>query len=245
VAADDPEVPTPTAAAFVAAAGGLERLEERLGHRFADRGLLVRALSHRSSVAETGGGASYERLEFLGDAVLAAVTADWLYATMEAAEGELTRLKSHLVSEPVLAGWARGLGLGGYLRLGVGEERSGGREKESLLADALEAILGALFLEGGMEAARRLVVPLLGESAQDLDALGAGGDAKTALQEVLQARGRGLPDYRLVAETGPGHAKTFGVECWVGEEMLGYGEGTAKKRAEQAAAAEALERLRG
>ena len=232
-----------------AAAGGaggdaLARLQRHLGRPFTDLALLERALTHRSASQEGEGAASYERLEFLGDAVLGALAAEWLYRQLATDdEGELSKLKSYLVSEPVLAAFAGELELGALLRLGVGEERSGGRVKQSLLADAVEALIGAVYLDAGIEATRQLVAPLL---RSGLDAWRGGADqrdAKTALQELLQAKGGEPPDYRLVATTGPDHQKRFVVECWAADRMLGLGEGSSKKRAEQAAAAAALLQL--
>jgi ribonuclease III len=144
------------------------------------------------------------------------------------------------VSEPVLAGFAAELDLGALLRLGVGEERSGGRDKPSLLADAVEALLGALYLDAGLDATREFVTPLLHAGFEAWRNGAAQRDAKTALQERLQAEGGEPPEYRLVATSGPDHQKRFVVECWAAGRLLGSGEGSSKKRAEQAAAAAAL-----
>jgi ribonuclease-3 len=217
----------------------LGRLQVSLGHRFHDPELLRTALTHRSAANERGD-AHYERLEFLGDAVLGLVAAEWLFETLpEEAEGRLARLKSYLVSTRALADWARELEVGGVLVLGSGEERSGGREKQSLLADALEAVLGAVYLDGGLDTVRAVVRPRLEASIEREPQLQR-QEAKTMLQEALQARGDPLPEYRLVAELGPPHERTFHVECWVGERRLGAGEGGTKKAAERAAAEEAL-----
>lgn len=226
--------------------GLLAALEERLGHRFADRGLLEEALTHSSYANEQGLEANYERLELLGDSVLGLVTVEWLITRLpRAPEGELARLKSRLVSEPVLAEMARHLDLGAWMRLGVGEERSGGRDKRSLLADVFESVLGALYLDGGFEVARRLTVAHL-EGALD-QAEGETGDygedAKTALQELAQARGWALPEYELIAAEGPDHQKLFTVVCRLAERSVSRGVGRTKKRAEQRAAAEALAEL--
>jgi ribonuclease III len=220
---------------------GTALLEARLGHTFADRALLRYALTHRSASQEGADAASYERLEFLGDAVLGALAAEWLYRQLaEDDEGELSKVKSYLVSEPVLAAFAVELELGPLLRLGVGEERSGGRAKPSLLADALEALIGALYLDGGLERTRTFVAPLLRAGLDAWNGGAAQRDAKTALQERLQAAGGEPPEYRLVATSGPDHQKRFVVECWAEGRLLGRGEGSSKKRAEQAAAAAAL-----
>lgn len=223
---------------------GLRRstpLEERLGYRFRRRELLERALTHRSFANERGESGHYERLEFLGDAVLGMATAEWLFRRHpELAEGDLSQLKSHLVSKPVLARHARRLGLGPVLRLGVGEERSGGRDKDSLLADSLEAVLGAVFIDGGVEPARGLIQALLETSMDERGAEAARGDAKTRLQELAQARGWELPDYQLVDEAGPDHAKSFTVECRLTDGTTARGTGRSKKIAEQRAAAAVL-----
>lgn len=219
--------------------------EERLGYRFRDRALLDLALTHRSWANEQGQETHYERLEFLGDAVLGLVTAERLYREHpDQPEGQLSKRKAVLVSKPSLARLARRLEVGGELRLGVGEERSGGRAKASLLADSLEALFGAVFLDGGMEMARRVIEPLLGHAEDEWEQR-RHQDAKTRLQELTQARGWDLPDYALVAEVGPDHDKLFSVECWVSGERVGRGEGRSKKLAEQAAASVALEALEG
>jgi ribonuclease III len=224
------------------AAGGspLASVEEMLGHRFRRPELLEAALTHRSRSGESPGSEDYERLEFLGDAVLGTVAAHWLYDRFPGhPEGELSRLKSYLVSEPVLAGFAESLGLGEALRLGVGEERSGGREKDRLLADAFEAVLAALYLEGGIEAVSRVALPMLEEAASHAGE-SAARDPKTELQERLQAVGVSPPEYKVAAESGPDHQKLFVVECWSEGRLLGSGEGSSKKRAEKAAAESAL-----
>jgi ribonuclease-3 len=215
-------------------------LEEKLGYRFRRSELIDLALTHRSHAHESDAGGHYERLEFLGDSVLGAVTAEWLYRDFpDLPEGELSKLKGYLVSQPVLARHARAIGLGDLLRLGVGEERSGGRRKDSLLADSLEAVLGAVFLDGGFPAVREIIEPLL-ETAVAERADPARFDAKTRLQELAQARGWDLPEYRPVAERGPDHDKTFTVECRLAGRVAGGGSGRSKKIAEQAAAAAAL-----
>lgn len=216
-------------------------LEERLGHRFAEPALLELAVTHPSHAHEKGQGKHYERLEFLGDAVLGAAAAEWLYRRYpEVPEGDLSQLKSWLVSKPVLARYARRLGIGELLRLGVGEERSGGRRKASLLADAFEAVLGALFLDGGFPAAQRAVQGLLIEAAAERGGQAVQVDAKTRLQELAQARGWNLPEYRLVGEEGPDHEKTFRVECRLEQGSAATASGRSKKIAEQLAAAAVL-----
>jgi ribonuclease III len=217
--------------------------EKRLGYRFKQVALLDLALTHRSYANEQGTEVNYERLEFLGDSVLGLVATEWLYRNLpDLPEGELTKRKNHLVSKDVLAPWAQRLDVGEVLRLGVGEERSGGRSKTSLLANSMEAVFGAVFLDGGLDAARAVILPMLAEGSGERPPAAIDRDAKTRLQEVAQAQGLPLPEYRLVAETGPDHSKVFTVECWLEGDCAGSGEGPSKKVAEQRAAADALGR---
>ena len=219
-------------------------LEERLGHVFADKRLAEEAITHSSFAHELGKGAHYERLEFLGDAVLGLVAADYLFGrNREHPEGELSRSKADLVSAASLAAWAEAIALGDALRLGVGEERAGGRGKASLLADAVEALFGAVFLDAGFERVREVVRRYL-DWAIERPVEERAADAKTALQELAQGRRWELPAYRVVEEVGPDHDKLFTVEVDLRGEIAGRGEGRTKKAAEQAAAAAALERLR-
>ena len=214
----------------------LAGLEARFGHRFRNRALLDDALTHRSWANEAGGAAHYERIEFLGDAVLGLVTADWLFELHAGrAEGELSLQKSMLVSEGSLARYAEKLALGDGLRLGAGEERSGGRLKASLLADVLEALFGAVYLDAGFDAARRIVRQYL-ESASELPLEQRAVDPKTTLQEQVQARGWPLPRLQVVEESGPDHDKVFTVEVHLRGVLAGRGIGRTKKGAEQAAA---------
>ena len=218
-------------------------LEERLGYRFKRFDLLSLALTHRSWANEQGIPEHYERLEFLGDSVLGLISAEWLYLRHpELPEGELSKLKAQLVSRPALARHAEKIELGSALRIGVGEDRSGGRTKASLLADSMEAVIGALFLDGGLEAARKVVEAMM-TTAFEERARKELTDSKTQLQEVSQALGWELPEYRLTAASGPDHNKVFVVECWLAGELGGTGEGPSKKVAEQRAAADALARL--
>ena len=215
-------------------------LEKRLGHRFKRPELLELALTHRSFANERGVPEHYERLELLGDAVLGLATAQWLYDRHpELPEGELSKRKAQLVSRPSLARYAEKIDLGASLRIGVGEDRSGGRAKPSLLESSLEAVFGAVFLDAGFDAAREVILPMLEEASEGPEQL----DSKTQLQEMAQALGWDLPEYRLVDAAGPDHSKTFSIECWVGGELAGRGEGSSKKLAEQKAAAEALGRV--
>jgi len=218
------------------------RLEERLGHRFERAGLLEQALTHRSY-----GSPHNERLEFLGDGVLDCVMAQELFARFPAlSEGELSRLRASLVRKETLAAVARDLGLGDHLRLGEGESASGGASRPSILADTLEALYGAVFLDAGYESARRAVCSTFGSVLESLDPNATAKDPKTRLQELLQARGQGLPSYRVVATQGAAHLQTFEVECAV--EQLGLratGRGEARRAAEQQAAEALLRQLGG
>lgn len=221
-------------------------LETRLGYRFSDADLLWRALTHRSHAHEQDdAGADYERMEFLGDALLDFVVSDWLFKhDTAAAEGVLTRRRQSVVQTATLARAARRLGLGDVFRLGRGEERTGGRRKPSLLADTFEAIVGAIYLDGGLRPARAFIRRHL---AEDLDRATATEEAiddhKTRLQERIQAKLRRAPRYRIVNTSGPAHALEFEVEVLVDGEALARGRGSNRKRAEQAAARAALAEL--
>lgn len=218
-------------------------IEEALGYRFKDPCLLRTALTHRSYSNERGERDNYERLEFLGDAVLGMVASRWLYHRYpREPEGQLAKRKSFLVSAPVLARFAESLGLGPELRLGVGEARSGGSTKTSILADAVEAVFGAVYLDQGLEAVREIIEQFLENAVEERSSV-FHTDPKTRLQEQVQARGWALPQYRVVSESGPDHRKRFTVECSVEGEVAGSAEGRSKKLAEQAAAIYALERL--
>ena len=225
----------------------LPALEERLGYGFSDRGLLERALTHRSRAHEdeTGVAEDNESLEFLGDAVLGLVIADRLFREFpDYDEGRKSKARAQLVSAATLAGLGGELGLGGHLLLGRGEEKTGGRRKHSLIADAFEAVVGAIHLDGGYEAAEafleRRFRPLLDRLRQDGVSPAGTGDHKSALQEWLQARARLLPEYRLAGTTGPDHRKEFAVELRVGDRLVATGSGLSKKEAEREAARQAL-----
>ncbi len=204
------------------------------------------ALTHRSWCAEHAGEASNERLEFLGDAVLGLVVTAYIFDRHpEMPEGSLAKLRAAVVSAPTLASVASELGVGAALRLGKGEAASGGREKASILADAMEALIGAVYVDGGLDAARRLVLDLFEERIDD-EVAGPGGpggaDHKTQLQELVARRFEAVPAY-VVSDEGPDHEKTFFAEVRVGDELIGRGEGRNKKAAEQAAAGAALAHL--
>ena len=201
-----------------------------------DESLLVRALTHRSYAYENGGLPNNERLEFLGDSVLGLVVTDSLYAVHpDLAEGQLAKLRAAVVNMRALAEVARTLGLGDYLFLGRGEESTGGRDKASILADTMEAVIAAVYLSAGLPAATTFVHHLLDPLMESSASLGAGLDWKTSLQELATLGSLGVPGYR-VTEEGPDHQKTFSAESVVGSEVLGSGSGPSKKQAEQRAA---------
>ncbi|HQR29379.1 MAG TPA: ribonuclease III, partial [Anaeromyxobacteraceae bacterium] len=219
------------------------RLAERVRAPLADGATALAALTHKSWVNEhrEEKAEDNERLEFLGDAVIDLLVSDYLMARFPGArEGELSKLRASVVDEPGLAAIARALDLGELLRLGRGEEITGGRAKASLLADALEAVVAAVFLEGGLAAAHRLVDPFLEEAYARAAAGSLDRDFKTQLQEAGQSRFRAGPRYRVVGEIGPDHAKTFEVEVELAGVARGRGTGRSKKDAEQAAARAAL-----
>jgi ribonuclease III len=228
----------------------LEPLERRIGYKFRDRGLLEHALTHRSRVHEdaSGGVIDNESLEFLGDSVLGFVIADLLFRTFpEHNEGKKSKLKASLVSAASLARLGDGIGLGEFLILGRGEEKTGGRKKQALIADGYEALIAAIYLDGGVEPVRafleRQFEDLIAEARRTGAEAAFTEDYKSALQEWLQAHDRGLPVYRLVNESGPAHRRTFEVEVLVGGEGLARADGRSKKEAAQAAAKVALDRL--
>lgn len=224
----------------------LTQLEARLGHRFRNAALCERALTHSSYAHEESGGADNEALEFLGDAILGFLIAESLLRRFpDMDEGGLSKFKAFLVNRPNLAAVARGIGLGPHLRLGKTAERGQGRVKESLLADALEAVIAAVHLDGGDDATRALVGRLFDEQIERLDRVEVEGqDFKTSLQEVLQASGRPTPRYRVQATEGPPHEPVFHVDLVVEGEVLARGSGGSKKEAEQRAARQALRALK-
>jgi len=221
----------------------LARLEELLGHRFRDPELFITALSHPSYSYETDGSRGNERLEFLGDAVLGMWVAELLYeAHPEWEEGLLSRARAALVSGRALAQRARALDLGAFLLLGRTEVASGGRDKESILANAFEALAGAVYVDAGADAARELVERLFGEDIRNSRAL---QDPKTAFQEWAHAEHRTTPQYALLADNGiENHADRFCVKVRVGEETYGTGVGRTQRAAERAAAEDGLVRIR-
>ena len=221
----------------------LEQLAHRLGYEFRDLGLLERALTHRSWCAEHPGTPSNERLEFLGDAVLGWVVADVVYGRFkDLAEGKLTDLRKAVVNATALAEVARELGLGSLVRLGRGETTAGGADKDSILSDALEAVLGALYLDAGPVTARRIVAEVMDAALEDWAERLEQLDPKTRLQELVARSGLAVPAYDIEGE-GPDHDRWFRARVRLDDEIWGEGEGRSMKRAEQAAAAEACRRL--
>jgi ribonuclease-3 len=219
----------------------MRRLQQRLGYQFLDPDLLEQALSHRSLGVKNN-----ERLEFLGDALLGFEVADHLYRCVrDADEGQLSRMRAHLVKRETLAGIARELQLGEILKLGAGELRSGGQTRDSILADAIEAIIAAVYLDGGIDEARALVRRLLGERLADPTPETRRKDPKTRLQEYLQSIGNALPCYEVVGTSGDQHEQIFRVVCSTGLVDDTEGEGSTRRRAEQAAAKSMLARLEG
>ena len=224
-----------------------ESLERSIEYRFRDRGLLEHAMTHASRANEdaSGGVTDNESLEFLGDAVLGFVAADLLFREFpELNEGQKSRMKATLVSTTTLARQAERLALGDHVLLGKGEEKTGGRKKQALLADTYEALIAAIYLDGGVEQARAFIAREFGALVADLKQHGLGGhDPKSALQEYLQSRDRPLPEYRIAGEAGPDHRKEFHVSLVVGGQPLADASGPSKKEAEQEAARQALRKL--
>lgn len=224
----------------------MRELEEALGYRFNKPELLSEALRHSSYANEHRGSetASNERLEFLGDSVLGFVTAEFLFERRpDAPEGDLTRTRARLVCEESLHEVAQRLELGKYIRLGHGEETGGGRMRASILADATEAVIAAVYLDGGIEAARELIHRVLLDDATEVRAAEKRRDHKTALQELVQRRPGRVLAYSLTGESGPDHNKTFVVTVSLDGSAIGKGEGHSKKEAEQMAARDALEHM--
>lgn len=221
----------------------MEKLEEKLGYTFRDRSLLENALTHSSYANENKalGLQSNERLEFLGDSVLGMVTADYLFRTHpDLPEGDLTRTRAALVCEGSLVEVAHRLELGSYLKLGKGEDAGGGRERPSIVADAVEAVLAAVYLDGGIGSARKIIQKFILDREEEK---GGSRDYKTALQELVQRESGQVLTYRLIGSIGPDHAKVFQVEVDLNGESVGAGEGRSKKEAEQMAARAAIEKL--
>jgi len=212
-------------------------LEKVLNYTFRDKNILREALTHKSYAAEFRHNKDNERLEFLGDSVLGLVVAAYLYKLLDAKEeGVLSKIKANLVSRRNLYFWGQNLKLGEYMFLGQGEIASGGRQRQSILSNAMEAVVGAVYLDGGFDAAKDLILKWLETQKIEAD----GGDYKSVLQEYLQKRGKSAPEYDVVSTVGPEHDKTFTVRVTLLGRELGRGKGHNKKAAQQAAAKEAL-----
>lgn len=223
-------------------------LQEKLGFTFTRPALLLQALTHPSYTNESPSSQEddNQRLEFLGDALLGFLVGEWLYSRYpEAREGELTSLRAHLVRTESLAGFARELGVGAYLRLGRGEGVSGGPLRDANLCDAFEAIVGAIFLDGGLDSTKSWLHRFLAMRAGDIEAHRRARDSKSQLQEYVQGRFKVTPFYHIIHSEGPDHAKQFTAEVTVNEEVWGQGSGLSKQAAEQAAATTALCRANG
>lgn len=219
----------------------LEKLQQSVGYKFKDERLLQRALTHTSYANECNEGhnKSNERLEFLGDSVLGIITAEHFYLNYkDLPEGELTKLRAATVCENSLSSFARQLGLGEYLLLGKGEMCTGGNDRPSILADAFEALIAAIYLDGGIEEAKKFVLKYVDKAVEEHRGF---KDYKTVLQEVIQKNPGEIIEYVLVKESGPDHNKRFEVEVHLNSNVIGRGIGTSKKKAEQLAAKEALE----
>ena len=220
----------------------MEELQNRIDYHFRDTALLGRALTHSSYANEAHqNGGDNERLEFLGDSVLGFITADYLFSHHKNfPEGELTKLRAYAVCEKSLFSFAKEIDLGKYLRLGKGEEHTGGRMRPSLLSDAFEAVIAAIYLDGGLEEAKRFVLRFVVPCVESKPTF---RDYKTMLQEVVQQTQGETLEYVLVSETGPDHDKHFAVEVHLNSNVIGHGVGGSKKKAEQNAAKEALEMM--
>ena len=216
-------------------------IERILGYRFKDPAILKEALTHKSFAGEHRGVKHNERLEFLGDSILGAIVADYIYNECpHDEEGVLSKIKANLVSRRNLYLWGKRLNLGQFMALGRGELATGGRERDSIISNAVEAILGAVYLDGGYEAARAIVLPWVHTQPLTQDSQ----DFKSVLQEVLQQKGPHTPSYEVIQTVGPEHDKTFTVRVCLDGKELGIGKGHNKKQAEQAAAHSALEKFK-
>ncbi|MDE5619916.1 MAG: ribonuclease III [Ruminococcus sp.] len=219
----------------------ISKLEEIIGYKFKDKNLIYQALSHSSYANEKKNpSGSNERLEFLGDSVLSIVVSDYLYKSLKVAEGELTKMRASLVCEKSLHVFAQQIHLGEFLFLGKGEENTGGRERPSILADAFEAVIAAIYLDGGIEPAAKHILRFMPEDVQHPQKP-AFSDFKTVLQEIVQKNPEEKVEYVLIGEEGPDHNKRFVVEVRLNSQVIGSGKGRSKKEAEQLAAKEALQ----
>lgn len=222
----------------------LKELEEKISYHFQDKHLLAQALTHSSYANEHRLDHNHcnERLEFLGDAVLEIVTSDFLYHKYtEKPEGDLTKIRASIVCEPTLAYCAEAINLGSYLFLGKGEDATGGRNRNSVVSDAMEAVIGAIYLDGGFASAKEFVLKFI---LNDLENKQLFYDSKTILQEIVQEKGTHLVEYRLMKEEGPDHNKSFTVDVLVSGQVMGTGVGHTKKAAEQEAAYQAIRKMK-
>lgn len=221
----------------------MNTLQEKLNYKFKNEDLLINALTHSSYANEVRNGvSSNERLEFLGDSVLSIIVSEYIYKKFgDLPEGELTKIRASLVCEKSLCQFSREMDLGQYLRLGKGEEKGGGRERDSILADAFEAVLAAMYLDGGFEVAKKHVLRFIKDELYNHNEAEAFKDYKTALQEIIQRNPEESVTYILTNETGPDHDKVFEVEVRLNSNTIGRGKGKNKKQAEQFAAKEALQ----
>ncbi|MBE6421764.1 MAG: ribonuclease III [Elusimicrobium sp.] len=216
-------------------------MEKIIGYRFTNKDILKEALTHKSYAGERRSAKHNERLEFLGDSILGAIVADYIYNQCpHVEEGVLSKIKSNLVSRRNLYLWGKQLGLGQYMLLGHGELATGGRERDSIISNAVEAVLGAIYLDGGYPAAESVVLPWVKTQALTQDTR----DFKSLLQEYLQKRGQQTPTYEVIQTVGPEHDKVFTVRVSLADKELGVGKGHNKKMAEQAAAQDAFERMK-
>jgi len=222
----------------------LSDLQHRIAHTFKDPELLERALTHKSYANENRVPYHNERLEFLGDSVLSLVISEYLMKTCpDSTEGDLSRYRAAVVSEPALALIAREMGIGNHLLLGKGEEQTGGRNKDSLLADCLEALIASVYLDSGKDTAESLILRFFEGIINKTCTTGGTLDYKTELQELCQDQLKQLPEYRVVSASGPDHLKQFEMEVWIKGTLSGRGTGKSKKEAEQKAAKAALEKV--
>ncbi|MEG0178303.1 MAG: ribonuclease III [Oscillospiraceae bacterium] len=216
----------------------MAQIEDVIGYTFNNKQLLETALTHTSYANEAKHGIKHnERLEFLGDSVLSIVVAEYLFTHKKMPEGELTRMRANLVCESALFGFAKQINLGSFLRLGKGEDKAGGRERASIVSDAFEAVIAAIYLDGGLAAASNFILPFVTSSLTDA---AAEEDYKTRLQEIIQQNPEERVRYEVTDEQGPDHDKSFTVEVHLNSNCIGKGSGHSKKTAEQAAAREAL-----
>lgn len=221
----------------------LEEAQEVIGYHFRDDSILLLSLTHRSfEIKKNHNSPANERLEFLGDSVLGLVISHQLFLdNPEIREGELTKQKALLVNETTLASVGRRVGLNKFIRLSAEEERSGGRERPSIISDAVESVIAAVYLDGGLDAARDFIMRLIYVDKEKILSDVSQRNSKGEFLELVQAGGKGMPRYEVVSETGPDHCKIFHVEVWAGDKKVGSGKGNSKKEAEQKAASEALD----